>query len=721
MATAYAVGGAAIECEHEPLLASSPATVTYGPNETVVDGLNHHRASGAGANNATTGHGDGLDARQGQGHAAVHTGEGGGADVSDTPPLKRPRSCCTWRRCGCSVVTLLIVAGLAVFGVLYVWPLLMTSAGAKPPPKPIPPGPPDNVTITGVTRSKMFLTWIPPEDSGTGTVVKYDVDWHAHNESWPVKPQLALASISAVVDDLLGSMRYCFRVRAVSSAGPGNYSSVACNMTDPPAKPDEPLALMPVSTSTHSITAGIVPGDANGDPIDALAVMVMREPKRDVDVDNKGRRLHGYGRQTVGDAQRDMTVKSTSNRAGTFEDGAGVEAAPEWEVGCIANPPCTHRGGLCSCVISTLVPGDMYKVEARANNSMGESAWRVSGHWHVDAPTPRVPAQPTNLTLDNVTASSVAVQWAPPTDDGGAMVTKYELEFARTNVHAHAHAATTVGNDGRSGDGGGNWTLVETGYSLAANVSRLLGGSAYCFRVRATNNAGAGPWSHNKTTHAVAQSDATTNCITTKPSGLPDAPVIDALPVRTSSTSITVKWSVPNAHGSPITNYTLQHNDWWTDAGMQTVYNGSDHVFTANVSLLPATVYTFRVRASSSVGTSTWSAAVNFSTDQAGYCGNPDDVAAYKRTKTTMKHDIQMCMIGCILKGEDCVNDCINKSVGLSKPCADCWYHEGACTLKNCKMCATNPGGQPCADCSRKACFPACVECSGVPQEFFPP
>lgn len=116
------------------------------------------------------------------------------------------------------------------------------------------------------------------------------------------------------------------------------------------------------------------------------------------------------------------------------------------------------------------------------------------------------------------------------------------------------------------------------------------------------------------------------------------------------------------------------------------VKEGSSNGTVGNTSnpLMPATNYTVRVRGANAVGAGDWSRPATFSTDEAGKCGNPADVVAYKATKSTMKGNIQSCLIGCAVNGnrEACTVDCINKKVGLSKPCSECWYQQGLCTLQ---------------------------------------
>eukprot|EP00041_Stephanoeca_diplocostata_P008308 m.121919 g.121919 ORF g.121919 m.121919 type:complete len:213 (+) comp17269_c0_seq54:49-687(+) len=203
-----------------------------------------------------------------------------------------------------------------------------------------------------------------------------------------------------------------------------------------------------------------------------------------------------------------------------------------------------------------------------------------------------------------------------------------------------------------------------------------------------------------------------------------DAPALTPKPLNTSSSSITVGWNVPNTHGGGVVRqYTLGRDDWWVDQPLMGIYNGTQTEFLANIHMLPATNYTFRVNANTAIGTSVSSHNVTYVTDGAGYCGNPADVAAFKATKTSMKKDIQSCLIGCKLKGgsKSCVVECINNDVGLSEGCAGCWYDEGQCTLNRCLKDCLNPSSDKCAKCSEDKCFPDCVVCSGVPKYFFPP
>eukprot|EP00035_Acanthoeca_spectabilis_P038644 m.54957 g.54957 ORF g.54957 m.54957 type:complete len:632 (-) comp9227_c0_seq1:80-1975(-) len=566
-----------------------------------------------------------------------------------------PKPCCTRRRCCCCGLCLIVFAGLAAVGIFYVYPMLLKLDGNVPPAPAIPPGAPAEPVIASVGRSTVDLEWELPENEGTATIVMFQVQWRSHDD-WPDVPQLNVTDVHVTATDLLGNVTYCFQVRAVSSAGFGNFSDPACNTTLLPTAPDLPTAVFPVGTSRTGFTAAIELGADNGDPISAVVV-------------------------------------EYEEVAGGRSENVGAS----WEVGCLVEPPCGARGEPCTCTVSGLAVGKAYQVRCRTNNSIGDSEWTKPVKWHTDYTNAKVPAMPTHLSQKYSTSSAFTVKWTPPRVDGGAMVLGYRLQSALVNAT--------------------HWITDSNSTSTEHAIEGLLGNTVYCVRVQAFNSAGLGPWSTpNNTVGGV-------NCFRTDSPKAPGIPVLLPLPLGASGTSITVGWTVPPANGRAITNYTLQRDDWWVDGPLSTVFEGDDTQFTADQSMLPATVYHFRVRASNAVGDSEWSDVANYSTDQAGHCGNPSDVAVYKRTKSSMKREIQTCLIKCALDPhqEDCVKNCIQTNVGLTQPCGSCWYEEGMCTLKHCAFPCKIPGSDKCTQCSEQNCFPACVACSGIPKEFFPP
>ena len=85
------------------------------------------------------------------------------------------------------------------------------------------------------------------------------------------------------------------------------------------------------------------------------------------------------------------------------------------------------------------------------------------------------PGKPNKPEIMGTDKSSVALKWAPPTDDGGAPITNYVIEYKPTDAFRWIKA-----NE--------NQTVTEPTFS----VTGLKEGSQCEFRVAAQNKAGVG-------------------------------------------------------------------------------------------------------------------------------------------------------------------------------------------------------------------------------------
>ena len=122
------------------------------------------------------------------------------------------------------------------------------------------------------------------------------------------------------------------------------------------------------------------------------------------------------------------------------------------------------------------------------------------------------------------------VHWGSPYDDGGAVVTGYDLRYIRSD------ADTTVD---------GNWTIKLAVSTVAGwdYVMGLTNGVEYHVQVRAVNEVGAGAWSVSFTAAPVEH---------------PSPPVINS--VTPGEGTLTVSWSAPEDDGgSDITEYRVRH------------------------------------------------------------------------------------------------------------------------------------------------------------------
>ena len=135
----------------------------------------------------------------------------------------------------------------------------------------------------------------------------------------------------------------------------------------------------------------------------------------------------------------------------------------------------TTKAGQTELVIPKLTTGNEYLIRVFAENDVGASE-------PVTLDTPVVPKRPftepdspTNLAVENVTATRCVVLWDRPVSDGGSPITGYTVE--------------------RKSQYNARWTKVNKVpvTDLELEITDLVEGTDYEFRVIAENKAGAGP------------------------------------------------------------------------------------------------------------------------------------------------------------------------------------------------------------------------------------
>lgn len=88
---------------------------------------------------------------------------------------------------------------------------------------------------------------------------------------------------------------------------------------------------------------------------------------------------------------------------------------------------------------------------------------------------PDKPSAPKTLTATDVTETSVSLKWQPPDDDGGLPIKSYTIERRDKRWGSWVKAGTTKGS------------------VMTFDVTGLVTGQEYCFRVSAENEEGLGP------------------------------------------------------------------------------------------------------------------------------------------------------------------------------------------------------------------------------------
>ncbi|CAB4323800.1 MAG: hypothetical protein F2520_07705 [Actinobacteria bacterium] len=207
-----------------------------------------------------------------------------------------------------------------------------------------------------------------------------------------------------------------------------------------------------------------------------------------------------------------------------------------------------------TCVVSGLTNGVSYTFVVTATASDSRQTPSFASAAVVPA---RAPDAPTAVS-GTVSGSSVLVQWAEPSDNGGSAVTSYTVTSS-----PGSRSCTTA--------------------ALNCLVSGLTLGTTYTFTVVASNLAGRS-----------VPSSATVGVV---PMSAPNAPT--AVRGVSGAASVTVSWAPALSNGSGVTGYTVESSP--KSAGCVTGGNATTCVVSG---LANGVSYTFTVRATNAVGDS---------------------------------------------------------------------------------------------------------------------
>src|SRR3989441_5855921 len=118
--------------------------------------------------------------------------------------------------------------------------------------------------------------------------------------------------------------------------------------------------------------------------------------------------------------------------------------------------------------------------------------------WLTGSPQYPTPAAPGSVTATAIGNNAASVTWQPPGFDGGSVITRYTVTSSPAGI-----------------------TATAPGSASSATVSNLPGGSAYVFRVTATNAAGTGPPSPASNSIGIAQIWSATFDLSAVPKNVP--------------------------------------------------------------------------------------------------------------------------------------------------------------------------------------------------------
>ncbi len=474
---------------------------------------------------------------------------------------------------------------------------LGTSVISSPSPAVTPadvPAPPAAVTAVTSGSGSLSVSWTPQSNSGS-SIASYTVTPYVGTTAGtPVTVSGSPPATTTTISGLTNGTTYTFTVTATNAMGP-SVASAASNPATPVAAPE---------SCPCTIFGSQVP--STPDSGDSSSVNVGTAFTTDTSGYVSGMRFYKASTNTGTHVGSLWSSSGTLLAQATFSN----ETASGWQQVSFSAPVAVTAGT--TYVVSYYDPNGHYSqtpsglttpaagpplyalASANAPNGNGVftyasttafpvNSWQASNYW-VDAvysqTLPSVPAAPTGVTA-TAGNGSATVSWTAPSSSPS--ITSYTVT---------PYVGTTAGTP---------VTVNGSPPATTATLSGLTNGTTYTFKVTATNSLGTGPAS------------AASNAVT--PAAVPAAPT-GVTATTAGSGAVSVSWTAPSSSSS-ITSYTVTPYVG-TTAGTPGTVSGSPPATTATLSgLTNGTTYTFVVTATSSVGTSTGSAASNPATPEA--------------------------------------------------------------------------------------------------------
>ncbi|HET6458538.1 MAG TPA: fibronectin type III domain-containing protein [Nitrosopumilaceae archaeon] len=188
-----------------------------------------------------------------------------------------------------------------------------------------------------------------------------------------------------------------------------------------------------------------------------------------------------------------------------------------------------------------------------------------------------VPDPPTGLIAIPISPTVVSLSWSPPQHNGSSPIIHYEIE---------SKTATTSYS-----------TLITLGNVTKYNNTGLTTGTTYIYRVSAINSIG--------TSIPSSEQVATPIKTSTPPKNIPPSPPTGLTATSYSGIQINLSWNLPTSNGGPpVIGYKIQYS---IDSGnfANLVSNtGTAGTGYSHTGLSSAHIYSYKVFAINSVGTS---------------------------------------------------------------------------------------------------------------------
>ena len=471
------------------------------------------------------------------------------------------------------------------------------------------PGAPTALTVIG-GNAQVAASWTPPVSNGGSAITDYLVEYSSDaGTTWSTFTRAASTATSATITGLTNGNNYVVRVSAINATGTGAASATSASALAATI-PNAPTAVTPTRGDTEVSLTWTAPANG-GSAIMSYTVQHSSDSGSTWTTFSTAPTTNAVtvtgltnGTSYVFKVLATNAIGSSAySSVSSAVSPAALPSAPTWasltpgatQVSLSWNAPASAGGfavtdyvieyssnagstwtsfahtasAATSITVTGLTNGTSYVFRVKAVTSIGTGAASpVSAAQLVAA----APGQVSTPTLVNGN-TQVLVNWSAPIANG-CPVTAYTVEY--------------------SSNSGSTWQTFSTSVTtLYATVTGLANGTAYVFRVAATNCMGLGAFS-------AASASVTPNTTPAQPTGI--------TVTGNGSNAVTLSWS-PSVSASPVTDYVIEYSP---DGGATwlTFNDGVSTATTANVTGLTAGVsYSFRVTAVSAAGNSTSSSA----------------------------------------------------------------------------------------------------------------
>ena len=475
---------------------------------------------------------------------------------------------------------------------------VMTSPG----PPVVAPGAPTTVRATAGSSSAT-VAWSPPGIDGGSPITAYVVTPYIGGTAQSPITSSGTGT-SKVVTGLSNGTQYTFRVAAVNAIGTGSQSSDS-NAVRPAAVPGAPTIGSVVAGNTQATVSWTAPASDGGSPITGYvvtpsaasgfglpiplaprafdstatsqtisglsngtaytfrvaavnAVGTGNQSSASTAVTPVGAGAPTIGTATAGDARATVSWTAPGSTGGSPITGyvvtpfvAGAAQTPQ-----IFNSPATTQ------TITGLTNGTTYTFKVAAVNALGVGNQSAGSNAVTPATVPGPPV------IGSVAAGDAraTLTWTAPVSDGGSPITGYVVTPSMAGMPLDPRTFTST--------------------ATSQTITGLDNGTAYTFKVAATNARGTGASS-------LASPEVT-------PIGVPGSPSVTS--VTAGNARATLTWTAPTSSGgSPITGYVV--TPYLGTTPEAPTYFESTATTQTVTGLTNGSAYRFRVAAANALGT----------------------------------------------------------------------------------------------------------------------